>query len=122
MRKILVGLAALLGLTAMTAGLALAAWVLPDVGPKADVAAVRAAHPTCHVAGVHVVGDYALLQWYCLPEGTGPAAYKRISGERWKLLLDGGGATSLGGLVNGGVPASIARQLCSGWPKGYSPC
>ena len=61
MKNVLWGIVAL---AALATGLALAA----DVGPKADVAAVRAAsaqkNPQAHLLGVHVVGDYALTDWY----------------------------------------------------------
>jgi hypothetical protein len=120
MRKFLVGLAAL---TAVTTGLVFAA----DVGPKADVAAVRAAvrqlSPKYTISGVHVVGDYAVLHWYT-EHAAGPAVFKRISGERWKKIMGGGGAITVSAIVHLGVPASAARQLCSGWggPKNSPFC
>ncbi|GEM_PF-3960673 len=87
------------------------------VGPAADVAAVRAdvlADRDNKVGGVHVVGDYALTQVYMGTEASGMWVYKRTSGHRWKLIEGGGGMPDLSV-----VPKSIARQLCSGWPKGY---
>src|ERR1700693_5566022 len=109
MRKSLVALAAS---TAVTTRLVFAA----DVGPKLDVVAVRAAEhqlaPKYTISAVRVVGDYAVLHWHTEHAG-GPAVFKRISGERWKLIVDGGGAIREGALVQHGVPTSIARQLCS---------
>lgn len=97
-----------------------------DVGPKADVAAVRAAHhqkyPGDSLGGVHVVGDYALLQWYGNPEGSGPRAFKRVSGETWKSIYADGGVTSVSILVQHGIPAATARRLCAGWPKSQTLC
>jgi hypothetical protein len=117
-RKFLLGLVAL---SVVTTGLVFAA----DVGPKADVAAVRAAQLQKIKGGqtgdVHVVGNYALVQWYW-GEASGAAAFKRSSGERWSRILAGGGASPVVVLVAAGIPASIARQLCSGWPQGHSPC
>jgi hypothetical protein len=46
------------------------------------------------IDGVHVVGDYALFQWY-----GGEADLVRYIGSK-----------------------SIAHQLCSGWPAHYAPC
>ena len=109
MRKLLVALAAS---TAVTTGLVFAA----DVGPKADVAAVRAAEhqqaPNNTMDAVRVVGDYAVLHWYTKHAG-GSAVFKRISHERWKMIMGGGGAIREGDLIQHGVPTSIARQLCS---------
>ena len=117
MKKFLIGLAAL---CAATTGVVLAA----DVGSSADVAAVRAvAHqknPSDHTFGVHVVGDYALSDWYS-GDASGYAAFKRISGEHWKQIDWGGGATDVQDLVQHGVPASIAHKLCTGWGDS-SPC
>ena len=120
MKKFLLGLAAL---TAMMTGLVLAA----DVGTKADTAAVRALdhqlYPNETADAVHVVGDYALLTWRTNPEGVGTHTFKRISGKRWKMILASGETeTSTSHLTKAGVPASVARQLCSGWAKGSSPC
>ena|SRR5271165_5085572 len=110
MRRFLVGLAAL---TAVTTGLAFAA----DVGPKADVAAVRATehklYPRYITYAVRVVGDYALLGWDCCKVASGQDVFKRISGERWNRIAHGGGAMALNDLVHLGVPASVASQLCS---------
>lgn len=95
-----------------------------DLGPAADVAAVRAAahakYPASHTYGVHVVGNYALTDW---DEGdaSGYAAFKRVSAEQWKQIDWGGGATDVSDLVQHGVPEPIARQLCSGWGDA-SPC
>lgn len=120
MKKFLVGFAALAAFAAVTTGLVLAA----DVGSSADVAGVRAAahqkSPKSHTYGVHVVGNYALIDWD-EGEASGYAAFKRISGEQWRQIDWGGGATDVNDLVQHGVPASIAHQLCSGWGDS-SPC
>lgn len=112
--------AALVASCAMMTATVLAA----DVGPRADVAAVRAVslqkNPGNHVAGVHVVGNYALIDWYG-GEASGYAAYKRVSGERWQQIDWGGGATDPTLESQHGVPISIARQLCAGWGSS-SPC
>jgi hypothetical protein len=125
----LVGVAALTALTAMMTGSVFSAdageWF---VGPTADVAALRAAahqlSPNKTISGVHVVGDYALLGWELDDLATGQFVFKRISGERWNKISAGGGGGAIGvdGIVHLGVPASVAKQLCSGWPKGSSPC
>ena len=120
MRKFLIGLAAL---TAVMTGLVFAA----DVGPKADVAALRAAKhqidPQSFTSAVHVAGNYALLNWYYIGAGSGSYAFKRSSGERWNVVAGAAGSLfSITLLVQHGVPASVARQLCSGWPKGSSAC
>jgi hypothetical protein len=127
-KEVLMGrfLVALAALTAVTIGLAFAA----DVGPKADVAAVRALEKQSYTKenfDVHVVGDYALVQWGGIQEGTGTHAYKRISGERWTkigVFPETGLTTSY--LVQRGVPTTVARQLCASYatpqyPKN-SPC
>jgi hypothetical protein len=113
MRKFFVGLVAL---TAMMSASVFAA----DVGTKADVAGVRAAvhqkFPREHVSTVRVAGDYAFVGLWeqAGPETVTPSAlYKRISGERWKLLSAlGGGAAQARDLIQNGVPASVAHQLC----------
>lgn len=124
MRRFLV---ALVAFTAMMTGVVLAA-VVPDVGPKADVAAVRAVQhqrdPQSVIIAVHVVGDYALLNWVS-GEASGPGVFKRISSERWKRIGGDGGAITLNQMVQLGVPFSVASQLCSGWrvkQLNYSPC
>ena len=95
-----------------------------DVGSRADVAAVRAAahqkSPTSQTYGVHVVGDYALIDWI-EGDAAGYAAFRRTSGERWKRIDWGGGATDVNDLVQHGVPAPVAYQLCTGWGDA-SPC
>lgn len=117
MRKFLVGLAAL---TAMTTGFVFAA----DIGSKADIAAVQAAEhqipPTHNIIAVHVVGNYALLlvqagrSWSSnIPESY--VAFKRISGERWTRIYPDNHGDQCTALVQHGVPASIAHQLCTGW-------
>lgn len=97
-----------------------------DVGPKADVVAVRAAEhqkfPKDGVGDVHVVGNYALLQWYGSPEGSGPRAFKRVSGEKWTNIYADGGVTGVSILVQHGIPAATAKKLCSGWPADRTPC
>jgi hypothetical protein len=96
-----------------------AAWAA-DSGPKADVAAVRAAeisawkhapHPiTVSVSDVHVIGSYAVLGWK-FSEAEGMSAYKRVSGEKWKRIESGGGALDANILIHDGVPPAIARRL-----------
>ena len=117
MKKFVTGLVAL---SALATGLALAA----DVGPKADVAAVRAysnqKNPGQGLLGVHVVGNYALTDWY-KGEASGYGVYKRVSGETWKQLDWGGGAITVDLLAKDGMPTSTAHQLCSGWGDS-SPC
>jgi hypothetical protein len=117
MIKLIAGLAVF---AAVLTGVARAA----NVGPPADVAAVRAAvhqkFPTTHILGLHVVGDYALIDWY-EGEASGYGAFKRVAGKHWKELDWGGGADDVNGLVKSGIPASIARKLCSGWGD-TSPC
>jgi hypothetical protein len=103
----------------------------PNVGPKADVAAVIAAqskHRTgdkfmrdMRIDGVHVVGNYALFQWFG-DESAGFGVYKRTSGEVWKQLESTGGAESENELARLVQSKSLAHELCSGWPKSYSPC
>ena len=95
------------------------------IGSKADIAALKAAAqrgPGENVSGAHVVGNYAVLQWND-QYASNPEAYKRVSGEHWKEIANGsGGPLSQNDIRKAGVPQSIARQLCSGWPKGYNPC
>jgi hypothetical protein len=97
-----------------------------DSGLTADVAAVRAvevsswpAHPsvgtTPKISNVHVIGDYAILQWEN-GESGGMAAYHRTASGTWKRFMHGGGAFSAKDLEANGVPASIARQLMPGYP------
>ncbi len=93
-----------------------------NFGSSADIAAVREAilaNPDVKVPGVHVVGDYALTQVYIGTEASGMWVYKRISAEHWKRIMGGGGAVDATMMSGAGVPPSIARRLCSGWPKGY---
>lgn len=127
MKKFVAGFVVAMGLTI---GLAFAA----NVGSKSDIAGVSAAvvqgDAQKHIREVHVAGDYALVKWYWIPEGNGYQAYKRISGEKWKLIAKGGGEGDLGSpghnaktqMLANGVPASIANQLCTGWPAGNTPC
>jgi hypothetical protein len=95
----------------------------PDVGPKADVAGVRAAvkQHSLQPLSVHISGDYALLEWTDSHD-DGIAVYKRVSGEHWKLLNSNGGVYQISDLVSYGVPAAIARKLCSSWPTDYRLC
>jgi hypothetical protein len=118
MKNFLIGL---LAVCAMTTGAALAA---NDVGPKADVAAVRAAvsREGNNVFGVHVLGNYAFVMWLGKVEGSGGEAYKRVSGERWTRILFEGGVTGMSQLEHAGIPAATARKLCAEWPTGYTPC
>jgi hypothetical protein len=124
MRKFLVGLAAL---TAMTTGVVFAGVYF--AGSKTDIAAVQAAEhrlsPSAHIEGVHVVGNYALLLvWWGSSFNNGGintqtnSAFKRISGERWTMIFaksGGFGPAGCTALVQHGVPASVAHQLCTGW-------
>jgi hypothetical protein len=124
MRKLLLGLPALIAATALTGVVVAAAVSDWFVGSTADVAGVKAAvqqTPGRHASGAHVIGDFALVQWYDA-HVSAPAVYKRISGERWKEILPGGGVMLISDMVKAGVPASVAKQLCSGWPKENSPC
>jgi hypothetical protein len=110
----LAALATAIAVASVPAGADSGKW---NVGPAADVAAVRAdivARPGDKVGGVHVVGDYALTQVYMGTEASGMWVYKRTTGHHWNRIAGGGGTADLSG-----VPKSIARQLCSGWPKGY---
>jgi hypothetical protein len=121
MKRILVGFIALAAMT-LTISSVIASNTGMFVRPKADIAAVRAAQlelaPNDHVRKIYVAGDYALLGWYMLPEGAGGiVAYKRISGERWKRIYSDGTLFDVSTLVQHGVPSSVARQLCSGFPN-----
>jgi hypothetical protein len=99
------------------------------VGPTADIAGVKAAENRdwgvnknrFQIFGVHVVGDYALLNWGD-QDANGNGVYKRVSGELWKRVMWGGGAVTESLIVQHGASAAVAHQLCSGWPKGISPC
>jgi hypothetical protein len=127
MRKLLFVLAGLASVTLIMSGLSIAASTgSMFVGSKVDIAGVTASlhksDPDVKVGGVHVAGDYALLQLYFVPEGSGVAIYKRTSDEQWKPITKGGGGALGGTVTSFGVPASIAKQLCSGWPDGQSPC
>jgi hypothetical protein len=118
MRRFILGLAAAI---AATAGLALAA----DSGPKADVAALRALQlhltPGLKIDQVHVVGNYAMLGTYDQYSTSNPV-YERISGEHWKKILPGGETSmGVGAMTAAGVPASVARKLCSAWTTAQLP-
>jgi hypothetical protein len=124
MRKLLLGLAVLTTIIALASAVVAADVGNWFVGPMADVAGVKAAvqqAPGRHASGAHVIGDFALVQWYDA-HVSAPAVYKRISGERWKQILPGGGVMLISDMVKAGVPSSVAKQLCSGWPKENSPC
>lgn len=97
----------------VNAGVSLAA----DSGPKADVAALRAAagRPNAKIENVRVVGNYAVLDWIVPPSG-GMTAYKRASGEHWKVIMSGGGAFGASDLIRKGVPTAIAHKLLPGTP------
>ena len=129
MTRFLVGVAALAVVTVMMTGSVFSAETGElFVGSAADVAALQSAthqlNPNKTTTGVHVVGDYALLGWEIKGFASGQFVFKRISDERWKKISPsgGGGAIGLDGIVHLGVPTSVAKQLCSGWPKGSSPC
>ena len=127
MRKLSLVFAAFVVIAAIMTGLRVTASTgAMFIGSKADIAGVTAAvhksDPHTQVGGVHVAGDYALLQLYFPPDGSGVAIYKRTSDEHWKPITKGGGGALGGTVTSFGVPASIAKQLCSGWPQGSSPC
>jgi len=110
-------------LGALSMPLALAAAVRgPNIGPKADVAALRAAvsAKAQRLQTVHVVGNYALLEWSD-PNEDGVSVYKRISGERWTFVTDSN-LFSVPLLVQAGVPETVARGLCAGWPRAFAAC
>jgi len=94
----------------------------PNVGSNADVAALRAAVTlkSQRLQTVHVVGNYALVEWSD-PNEDGVSVYKRSSGERWTFVTDSN-LFSVPLLVQAGVPATVARGLCSGWPRAYAAC
>jgi hypothetical protein len=133
MRNSLIALAALAACAAAMTATVIAAdagkWMSAS---KADIAGVSAAQKQlwganlnrAMIIGMHVDGDYALDVWnqshICCPS----AVFKRIEGERWTRITKSGGDSPLpeSDIVHSGVPASIAHQLCSGWPKGYGPC
>lgn len=93
-----------------------------DIGPKADTAAVRAAmlkemhtpnFMLAHMDVTHVYGDYAVIAEY---SPGGAFAFKRVSDEHWKMIIDGG-VISMSALLSAGVPTSIAKELClPNWP------
>jgi len=81
-----------------------------DVGPPADVEAVRA-----HAAGmaeiipfVRVIDRYAVMQWWGW--GGGENFYKKTAGG-WKRFMGGGGSAIVGDLTAKGVPLQIAKAL-----------
>jgi hypothetical protein len=120
MKNVIVG-TILLG--ALSVQLALAAAVRgPNVGSKADVAALRAAvtAKAQRLQTVHVIGNYALLEWSD-PNEDGVSVYKRTSGERWTFVTDSN-LFSVPLLIQAGVPATVARGLCAGWPRAYAAC
>ncbi len=127
MRKSFLSLAALAGvLVAVSGALIAAADVFGDIGPTADIAAVRAARlhkptPATEVDGVHVSGNYAYVAWGG-GDASGYTIYKRVSGETWKSIDSGGGVELISEMVHAGVPRSTAMKLCSGWPKDDTPC
>jgi hypothetical protein len=108
-----------LGITITAMFLAISAVaVAASFGPAADIAAVRATHhqvkPAQQVGEVHVVGNYSVLE---ASSGNADwvAFYKRVSGERWRLVDETGGMYAPSDLVHFGVPASVAHQLLSNW-------
>jgi hypothetical protein len=103
-----------------------AADVFGDIGPKADVAALKATRlhkptPATEVDGVHVSGDYGYVAWGG-GDASGFTIYKRVAGETWKTIDSGGGVELITEMVHAGVPRSTAMKLCSGWPKDDTPC
>lgn len=128
MRKLLVVLVALSAVTTMTQTLVAADTGKWFVASQADIAALSTMlhkeQPDSKAMGVHVVGDYGLVVWgephICCPS----AVFKRDSGEQWTHIAGSAGDSPLGmsSLTQNGVPTSIARELCSGWPQGYGPC
>ena len=88
------------------------------VGPKADIAAIRLAvarMPNFHLLDAHVVGDYALTYIGDAHVG-GPTVYKRVSGEKWKMVKvsGGGGPMFLSSMLKSGIPRDTVLQHCSG--------
>jgi hypothetical protein len=84
-----------------------------DVGPSADVSAVRAlmvmGGRSEIVPYVRIIENYAYVPWY--GNGGGENFYKKTAGK-WKLLVGGGGAYESGELHSRyGVPLGIARAL-----------
>lgn len=105
---------------------AAAADVFGDIGPKADVAALKATRlhkptPATEVDGVHVAGDYGYVAWGN-QDASGYTIYKRVAGETWKMIDGGGGVELIAEMVHAGVPRATALKLCSGWPKDDTPC
>jgi hypothetical protein len=103
-----------------------AADVFGDIGPKADVAALKATRlhkptPATEVDGVHVAGNYGYVAWGG-GDASGYTIYKRVSGETWKMVDGGGGVELVSQMVQAGVPEATAMKLCSGWPKDDTPC
>ncbi len=74
-----------------------------DIGPVADVAAVRAQEDAPFVPYAVVIGDYAVTEHY--GAGGGDSLY-RHEGKAWKHVAGGGGAMSGDDLRLQGVPAS----------------
>jgi hypothetical protein len=100
--------------------------VFGDIGPKADVAALKATRlhkptPATEVDGVHVAGNYGYVAW-AGGDASGFTIYKRASGETWKMIQGGGGVELVSQMVQAGVPEATAMKLCSGWPKDDTPC
>lgn len=72
-----------------------------------------------HVAGIAVVGDYAIADWL-YADGGGETVLKR-QGEAWQRLGGGGGAMESSDVIALGVPENIAVQLIqqiqAQWPE-----
>jgi len=127
MRDYLRAIAALGTIAFVGAGaVAAAADVFGDIGPKADVAALKATRlhkptPATEVDGVHVSGDFGYVAWGN-EDASGYTIYKRVAGETWKMIDGGGGVELITEMVHAGVPRATAIKLCSGWPKDDTPC
>jgi hypothetical protein len=127
MRKRLLTLVAVASfLLALSVTVVAAADVFGDIGPKADVAALKATRlhkptPATEVDGVHVAGDFGYVAWGG-GDASGYTVYKRVAGETWKTIDSGGGVELITAMVHAGVPRATAIKLCSGWPKDDTPC
>lgn len=107
------------------AGALMALALAADMGSRADVAAVRAAvarqYPGERLLGVHVVGNYGLVDWYDA-HSSGYGLFKRAAAGRWSRVDWGGGAMPASLMAQQDhVPLATAHQLCSGWGSS-SPC
>ncbi len=81
-----------------------------DIGPAADVEAVRAqaAGMAEIIPFVRVIDGYAFMEWWGW--GGGENFYKKTA-NGWKKFAGGGGAANIGDLTAKGVPLRIAKAL-----------